>query len=51
MGRRKHRNGDWHHRVPDFKMVYCGPKKRMVEASIATDEDVAAVNKLKPKVK
>jgi hypothetical protein len=27
MGRRK-RPKDWHHRVPDFKLVYCGTKKR-----------------------
>jgi hypothetical protein len=19
----------WHHRVPDFKLVYCGPKKNI----------------------
>ena len=22
--RRKSRDGEWHHRVPDFKLVYCG---------------------------
>ena len=22
---RKRRSGVWHHRVPDFKLVYCGP--------------------------
>ena len=22
---------DWHHRVPDFKLVYCGPKKEVVK--------------------
>ena len=63
MGRRNHRNNDWHHRVPDFKLVYCGPKKspseeenkhvpekRMVKVSVTTDIDGAAVNKLeKPK--
>ena len=21
----KRRSGVWHHRVPDFKLVYCGP--------------------------
>jgi hypothetical protein len=25
MVRRKRRSGVWHHRVPDFKLVYCGP--------------------------
>ena len=27
MGHRK-RPKDWHQRVPDFKLVYCGTKKR-----------------------
>jgi hypothetical protein len=27
MGGQK-RSKDWHHRVPDFKLVYCGTKKR-----------------------
>ena len=51
MKRRKRRGEDWHHRVPDFKMVYCGSKKRikeepkqphekrMVEVPVATDKD------------
>jgi len=25
---KKHRSGVWHHRVPDFKLVYCGPNDR-----------------------
>jgi len=29
MVRRKRRSGVWHHRVPDFKLVYCGPKDRV----------------------
>jgi len=50
---------DWHHRAPDFKLVYCGPKKsihkketkhvpqkRMVEVSVTTDRDGAVVRKL-----
>jgi hypothetical protein len=24
---RRKRPKDWHHRIPDFKLVYCGPKK------------------------
>ena len=28
MVRMKRRSGVWHHQVPDFKLVYCGPKKR-----------------------
>ena len=27
MGGRKHKSGVWHHRVPDFKLVYCGPEE------------------------
>jgi predicted SPOUT superfamily RNA methylase MTH1 len=27
MVRGKRRNGVWHHRVPDFKLVYCGQDK------------------------
>jgi hypothetical protein len=23
----KRKQGDWHHRLPDFQLVYCGPKK------------------------
>ncbi len=26
MVRRTRWKKDWHHRVPDFKLVYCGPK-------------------------
>ena len=29
MVRRKRRSGFWHHRVPDFKLVYCGPNDRL----------------------
>jgi len=60
MGRRKRRSADWHHRAPDFKLVYCGPKKsnskeemkrvrrkRMIEVSVATDRDGVVVRKLK----
>jgi hypothetical protein len=28
---KKRRKKDWHHRVPDFKLVYCGTRKRMKE--------------------
>jgi hypothetical protein len=31
MTKKTRRNKDWHHRVPDFKLVYCGTKKRMKE--------------------
>ena len=26
-GKHKTREKHWHHRVPDFKLVYCGPKE------------------------
>ena len=26
MVRRKYRGEVWHHRVPDFQLVYCGPE-------------------------
>jgi len=26
----KRKKGDWHHRVPDFQLVYCGPKKEKI---------------------
>ena len=36
-GRRKvkGRPKDWHHRVPDFKLVYCGPPKPRKETQHA----------------
>jgi hypothetical protein len=52
MRRRKRKSGDWHHRVPDFKMVYCGSKKhvkeepkqplekRMVEVSVTNKDSM-----------
>ena len=62
MVRRKRWRKDWHHRAPDFKLVYCGPKKsvtkeetgqtekrRIVEVSVATDGKGAAVSKLERK--
>ena len=29
----RHRNdwGEWHHRAPDYKLVYCGPKQSSQE--------------------
>lgn len=31
MGKKTRRKKDWHHRVPDFKLVYCGTTKRPEE--------------------
>ena len=28
---RKRKSGVWHHRVPDFKLVYCGPEEGFPE--------------------
>jgi hypothetical protein len=30
--------GDWHHRVPDFKLVYCGPKKNISTKEVKSDK-------------
>ncbi len=55
--KRKSRAKHWHHRVPDFKLVYCGPKKstskkemanvqkiRMVDAYVANIRSDSSVN-------
>ena len=57
--KRKPRGKHWHHRVPDFKLVYCGPKKstskkettnaqqkRMVEVCVINTGNDASANKL-----
>jgi hypothetical protein len=31
MVKKNRRKKDWHHRVPDFKLVYCGTKKHTKE--------------------
>jgi len=62
MVRRKRWKKYWHHRAPDFKLVYCGPKKsipkeetrqtekrRIVEVSIVTDRNGMAFSKLERK--
>jgi hypothetical protein len=57
-GKSKLRGKHWHHRVPDFKLVYCGPKKsisknetinpqqRIVEVSVMNTGKGVFVNKL-----
>jgi len=58
MAGRKRRGRDWHHRVPDFKLVYCGPrecvpkkgtklKEGSIRVSVNSDEDDAAGRRLK----
>ena len=60
MVRKKRRNEDWHHRVPDFKLVYCGPKDsvpkkelkftfrdKRLKLSVIADEDDVAGSRLK----
>ena len=62
MAGRKRRNGVWHHRVPDFKLVYCGPNEyvpeketkltiieRSAKVSFNADEDDAACRRLEQK--
>jgi hypothetical protein len=66
MVRRKRKRGrseDWHHRVPDFKLVYCGPTKspteeskhvtreRKVTISMATERDNTNAQLERPKKK
>jgi hypothetical protein len=34
MGRRNDWEGEWHHRAPDYKLVYCGPKESHKEEKI-----------------
>ena len=31
MRRQKRKSGIWHHRAPDFKLVYCGPEEGFPE--------------------
>jgi len=31
MGDRKRKSGVWHHRVPDFRLVYCEPEEGFPE--------------------
>lgn len=57
-GKSKLRGKHWHHRVPDFKLVYCGPKtstakkenidpqQRIVEVSVINTGKGVSVNKL-----
>jgi len=62
MVKRKRWKRDWHHRCPDFKLVYCGPKKsspkeeteqtekrRIIDLSVATDRNGMALGKLERK--
>ena len=57
MAGRKRRSGVWHHRAPDFKLVYCGPRERVpkketklrgrnIRVSVNADEDNAADRRL-----
>jgi len=34
MGNRKRKSGIWHHRVPDYKLVYCGKEESFPEKTI-----------------
>ena len=40
---RKRKSGIWHHRVPDFKLVYCGPEEGFPEkeTNIAIRKEVS----------
>jgi hypothetical protein len=45
MVKKKHKikRKDWHHRVPDFKLVYCGPKKDKEKKVIHKNEKAVEV--------
>jgi alpha-D-ribose 1-methylphosphonate 5-triphosphate synthase subunit PhnI len=43
MGGQK-RSKDWHHRVPDFKLVYCGTKREALKRETKLTQDVVAVS-------
>jgi hypothetical protein len=59
--RKRRRSKDWHHRVPDFKLVYCGPTKspkkesgfaareRRIAVSEATGRDDTIAELMRPK--
>ena len=34
MKERKRKSGNWHHRVPDYKLVYCGKEESFPEKKI-----------------
>jgi hypothetical protein len=44
---RKRKSGVWHHRVPDFKLVYCGPKESFPEkeTNFTIKKDVSEITK------
>lgn len=35
MGDRNRKNGIWHHRVPDYKLVYCGKDEKFLDNEIS----------------
>jgi len=60
MGRRNDWEGEWHHRAPDYKLVYCGPKenskeeeivhyrkKRIAKVYVETDKDITIAKTMK----
>jgi hypothetical protein len=48
MAGRKRRSGVWHHRVPDFKLVYCGSREQVpnkeTQLTIRERRDKVSVN-------
>ena len=45
MRRQKRKSGIWHHRAPDFKLVYCGPEEGFPEkvAKLAIRKEVSKI--------
>ena len=45
--RSRRKSGEWHHRVPDFKLVYCGPKTTLGDLRKANLKQGKSTHKLK----
>ena len=43
--------GDWHHRVPDFQLVYCGPKKSTLTKEEKSDKKLQTKEQLEEALK
>ena len=47
MGDQKRKSGIWHHRAPDYKLVYCGrPKENFPEKTtkLASRKEISLIN-------
>jgi hypothetical protein len=62
MNKRKRKSGVWHHRLPDFQLVYCGPQnyvqpkakkleKKLVKVSVFSSDSELSDKKVEEKKK